>query len=56
VVEPHWLGARAAGVPVHLGDALEDGGCADQAIMRHCRSNVQHVRGCWVVDCLLDNP
>jgi hypothetical protein len=38
-----------------LGDALEDGGCADQAILAHCRSNVQHVRGCWVIDCLLDH-
>jgi hypothetical protein len=39
----------------YLGDALEDAGCADHAILTHCRSNSQHVRGCWVVDQLLDN-
>ena len=36
-----------------LADALEDAGCADQEILDHCRSNGEHVRGCWVVDLLL---
>jgi hypothetical protein len=36
-----------------LGDALEDAGCADRAILDHCRSPGPHVRGCWVVDLLL---
>src|SRR5262249_9382280 len=36
-----------------LADALEDAGCADAAILDHCRSGGEHVRGCWVVDCLL---
>jgi hypothetical protein len=36
-----------------LGDALEDAGCADAAILAHCRDRVEHVRGCWVVDALL---
>jgi hypothetical protein len=36
-----------------LGDALEDAGCADRAILDHCRSGGEHYRGCWVVDLLL---
>ena len=36
-----------------LADAMEDAGCADQEILDHCRSNGEHVRGCWVVDLLL---
>jgi hypothetical protein len=33
-----------------LGDALEDAGCNDEAILAHCRQGLRHVRGCWVVD------
>ncbi len=36
-----------------LADALEDAGCDTQEILDHCRSNGEHVRGCWVVDLLL---
>jgi hypothetical protein len=36
-----------------LADALEDAGCDDAAILCHCRSGGEHVRGCWVVDLLL---
>jgi hypothetical protein len=35
-----------------LGDALEDAGCADQAILEHCRGPGPHCRGCFVVDLL----
>src|SRR5262245_36879498 len=35
-----------------LGDALEDAGCVDRAILDHCRSGGPHVRGCWVLDLL----
>ena len=35
-----------------LADALEDAGCADAAILGHCRGG-EHVRGCWVIDLLL---
>jgi hypothetical protein len=41
-----------ARLPV-LGDALEDAGCTDEAILSHCRGGSSHVRGCWVVDWLL---
>jgi hypothetical protein len=37
-----------------LGDALEDAGCTNAEIMNHCRQPGVHVRGCWVVDCLLE--
>jgi hypothetical protein len=36
-----------------LGDALEEAGCADAAILNHCRGPGPHVRGCRVVDLLL---
>ncbi len=36
-----------------LADALEDAGCDNQEILDHCRSNGEHVRGCWVVDLIL---
>jgi hypothetical protein len=35
-----------------LGDALEDAGCRDVALLAHCRQTEKHVRGCWVVDLL----
>lgn len=63
--EPSWLTtvvvelARAireekdyALLPI-LADALEDAGCADDAVLRHCREQDEHVRGCWVVDMVL---
>jgi hypothetical protein len=43
---------RFEGLPV-LADALEDAGCADEAVLSHCRGGGEHVRGCWVVDILL---
>jgi hypothetical protein len=36
-----------------LGDALEEAGCADEAILAHLRSPDPHVRGCWVLDLIL---
>ena len=36
-----------------LADALEDAGCDDADILRHCREPGRHVRGCWVLDLLL---
>jgi hypothetical protein len=44
--------SRFADVPI-LADALEEAGCADQAIISHCRSPGPHVKGCWVVDKIL---
>jgi hypothetical protein len=37
-----------------LADALEEADCTDADILDHCRQPGEHVRGCWVVDLLLD--
>lgn len=37
-----------------LADALEDAGCHNPDILEHCRGPGPHVRGCWVVDILLE--
>jgi hypothetical protein len=37
-----------------LADALEDAGCTDADILNYCRGPGPHVRGCWVVDLLLN--
>jgi hypothetical protein len=37
-----------------LADALQDAGCDNEEVLRHCRdTSVTHVRGCWVVDLVL---
>jgi hypothetical protein len=36
-----------------LADALLDAGCEDEELIRHCRSEGLHVRGCWAVDLIL---
>ncbi len=37
-----------------LADALQDAGCDNDEVLNHCRdANQVHVRGCWVVDCVL---
>jgi hypothetical protein len=37
-----------------LADALLDAGCDDEALIQHCRSEGQHVRGCCAVDLILE--
>jgi hypothetical protein len=38
-----------------LADALQDAGCDNDDILTHCRDAIAtHVRGCWVVDLVLD--
>jgi hypothetical protein len=36
-----------------LADALEEAGCEDAGVLLHCRGDVPHARGCWVVDAIL---
>jgi len=36
-----------------LADALEEAGCTCAALLDHCRQPGEHVRGCWLVDLLL---
>ncbi|MBY0232745.1 MAG: hypothetical protein K2W96_25980 [Gemmataceae bacterium] len=60
-----WLAGEAANVahaiycegrwqdlPV-LGDALEEAGCDDEAILAHLRGGEPHWKGCWPVDLVL---
>jgi hypothetical protein len=69
IVEAAWLSWQAGSVtklaraiyeqrlfqdmPV-LADALEEAGCGEEIILSHCRSDALHVRGCWVLDALMD--
>jgi hypothetical protein len=39
-----------------LGDALQSAGCDNADILNHCREAGEHVRGCWLVDLLLNFP
>jgi hypothetical protein len=32
-----------------LGDALEDAGATHECLLRHCRQDAHHARGCWAV-------
>jgi len=44
---------RLDGLPV-LADALEEAGCDNRAILDHCRAGGNHVRGCWLLDLVLN--
>ncbi len=65
-IDPAWLTsdvlALARGIhddrafdrmPI-LADALQDAGCANEDILSHCRAAREHVRGCWVLDLVLE--
>jgi hypothetical protein len=39
-----------------LATVLGQAGCKDKEILAHCRHKGEHVRGCWVVDLLLEAP
>jgi tetratricopeptide (TPR) repeat protein len=70
-LEPSWLKANNSAadllaqevyardqfdlMPV-LGDALEDAGCADDAVLEHCRSVRPHAAGCWVIAAIRGEP
>lgn len=63
--EARWLtdAARALAISMYesrvfdslpvLADALEEAGCTDQTILKHCRESSVHARGCWVLDFIL---
>jgi hypothetical protein len=36
-----------------LADGLEDAGCDNEDLIRHCRSEGPHWRGCWALDLVL---
>ena len=37
-----------------LADALQDAGCDNEDVLNHCRGPGPHVRGCWVIDLILE--
>jgi hypothetical protein len=68
-VEPSWLTWHRGAVPKMaraiyegrvfdrmpaLANALESAGCTNEDILAHCRSGDEHVRGCWVLDLVLE--
>jgi hypothetical protein len=48
-----YAARRWEDLPV-LADALEEAGCGDADVLAHCRGGGEHIRGCWVVDALLE--
>lgn len=38
-----------------LADALEDANCNHEAVLAHLRGGKLHIRGCWVLDAILEN-
>jgi hypothetical protein len=36
-----------------LAKLLEQAGCEEEQVLRHCREQKEHVRGCWVMDFVL---
>ena len=48
--------SRDFGAMPILADALQDAGCTSEDILDHCRdAEFTHVRGCWVLDGVLEN-
>ena len=37
-----------------LADAVQEAGCEEAALLEHLRGDGPHVRGCWVMDLILD--
>jgi hypothetical protein len=49
-----YEGRDFSAMPI-LADALQDAGCDSDDVLNHCRDEKQpHVRGCWVVDLVLN--
>ena len=46
-------GAAFDDLPI-LGDALEEAGCTDAEVLRHCREPGEHGTSCWLIDLLLE--
>jgi hypothetical protein len=67
ILDPDWLKSTVtalarqmydtrdfSAMPI-LADALRDAGCDNEDVLNHCRRDGPHVRGCWVVDAILNN-
>ncbi|MBY0458695.1 MAG: hypothetical protein K2V38_15255 [Gemmataceae bacterium] len=63
--QPDWCTQTVRSLAAHIGatrdfgampilaDALQDAGCEDEQVLRHCREERAHARGCWVLDAIL---
>jgi hypothetical protein len=49
----HIRGTRDGSALPVLADALEEAGCHDEFLLKHCREAAGHRNGCWVVDLML---
>ena len=49
IAEQIFASGNFADLPI-LADALEDAGCRDEELLRHCREERTHVPGCWALD------
>ena len=51
----HMYASRDFSAMPILADAIEEAGCDDASILAHCRTITEnHIRGCWVLDLVLD--
>jgi hypothetical protein len=50
----HMYDSRDFSAMPILGDALEEAGCTDATVLEHLRGPGPHIRGCWVVDLVLE--
>jgi hypothetical protein len=39
-----------------LADALEEAGCTDPILLKHCRDCTKHLHSCWVLTCISGRP
>jgi hypothetical protein len=39
-----------------LADALEEAGCTDPIMLKHCRECTHHQHSCWVLTCVSQRP
>jgi hypothetical protein len=65
-LDPAWLAPKVESLAALIYDqraferlpvlahALEEAGCNEEPILSHCWGPGEHVRGCWVVDLILD--
>ena len=53
LAKPMYNSRDFSAMPI-LADALQDAGCENEDVLNHCRSEGPHVRGCWVVDAVLN--
>jgi hypothetical protein len=54
MTEAEWRSCVVPTVLLDRASLLVDAGCEDARIVEHFRGEGPHVRGCWVVDLILE--